>query len=132
LRQAWGKRTAFWNKIGQSISASEKSLEVFRINNAEFMNKIAIDIIFPFFCVSLPTHCATRWNTYYYCIAEFLKNHKSIKPINGLLQCIGLTSMFSKLDIDNLQEYALLMRVHWTYFKEKINASTGLEWYFLY
>jgi hypothetical protein len=34
LRQAWGKLTAFWNKIGQSISASEKSLEVFGINKA--------------------------------------------------------------------------------------------------
>ncbi|KZS01529.1 Uncharacterized protein APZ42_001780, partial [Daphnia magna] len=60
--------------------------------------------------VSLPTPCATRWNTYYDCIAAFLKNHKSIKTVNGLLQSIGLTSMFSKEDIDYLQEYAVLMK----------------------
>ncbi|KAI9559480.1 hypothetical protein GHT06_013473 [Daphnia sinensis] len=90
LCQAWGKLTAFWNKIGQSISASEKSLEVFG--------------------VSRPTPCATRWNTYYDCIAAFLKNHKSIKTVNGLMQSIGLTSMFSTEDIDYLQEYSVLMK----------------------
>jgi hypothetical protein len=60
--------------------------------------------------VSLPSPCATRWNTYYDCTAAFLKHHKSLKTINGLLQSIGLTSLFSKEDIDYLQEYCELMK----------------------
>ena len=48
LRSALGKIIALWNKIGQSISASEKRQGHFD--------------------VALPIPCATKWNTYYDCV----------------------------------------------------------------
>jgi hypothetical protein len=40
LFQAWRKLTAFLNKIGQFISASERSLKVSGINYEQFIKKI--------------------------------------------------------------------------------------------
>ncbi len=59
---------------------------------------------------SLPTPCATRWNTFYDCISSFLKNHKNLKTLNDVLQSIGLTYSFTKEDIEYLQEYCELMK----------------------
>lgn len=115
LRQAMSKMSALWNKIGRSIVAAEQSLEAFGIQLVQFVldfwvtGFVILSSFYLFIGVSLPTPCATRWNSTYDSLESFLKHHKSVEHSATLFTALKLP-VLTKEDIEILNEYTSLMK----------------------